>query len=117
MDFLFPIHPRYFCDNAAVNAIVDSEQMTLRCHHLDIPIAFLHETKGRLNEMQQVKTLLMLADMGTKPNTPKTLQLYKYWATGVQFLSPKGHHHYNLLQMDLYEKNFAEVQCLLLSMG
>ena len=106
-----------FCDNAAVNAIIDSERMTPRCRHLDIPIAFLHETKDRLYAMQQVKTLLMLADMGTKPNTPKTLQLYKYWATGAQFLPPKGHIHYELLQMDLYEKNFAEVQRQLKSMG
>ena len=71
-----------FCDNAAVNAVVDSERMTPRCRHLDIPIAFLHENKGKLYEMQQVKTLLMLADMGTKPNTPQSLKVYKYWTSG-----------------------------------
>ena len=115
--FPLPNPSPLFCDNAAVNAIIDSDRMTLRCRHLDIPIAFLHESKDRLYAMQQVKTLLMLADMGTKPNTPKTLQLYKYWATGAQFLPEKGHLHYDLLQMDLYEKNFAEVQRLLKSMG
>ena len=51
--------------------------------------------------MQQVKTLHMLADMGTKPNTPKTLQLYKYWATGAKFLPSKDHLHYKLLQMNI----------------
>ena len=105
-----------FCDNAAVNAIVDSERMTPRCRHLDIPIAFLHETKDRLYKMQQVKTLLMLADMGTKPNTPKTLQLYKYWSTGAQFLPKEGHTHYDLLQMQLYEKTFVQVQQILKTM-
>ena len=105
-----------FCDNAAVNAIVDSERMTPRCRHLDIPIAFLHETKDRVYKMQQVKTLLMLADMGTKPNTPKTLQLYKYWSTGAQFLPKEGHTHYDLLQMQLYEKNFVQVQQILKTM-
>jgi hypothetical protein len=106
-----------FCDNAAVNAVVDSERMTPRCRHLDIPIAYLHETKGRLYKMQQVKTLLMLADMGTKPNSPRTLQLYKYWATGEQFLPAQGHPHYDMLQMNLYEKNFADVQRIIKSMG
>ena len=67
--------------------------------------------------MQQVKTLLMLADMGTKHNTPRTLQLCKYWATGAQYLPKKGHPHYDLLQMELYEKNLAEVQKLIKSMG
>ena len=66
--------------------------------------------------MQQVKTLLMLADMGTKPNTPKTLQLYKYWSTGAQFLPKEGHTHYDLLQMQLYEKNFVQVQQILKTM-
>ena len=114
--FPLPDPSPLFCDNAAVNAVIDSERMTPRCHHLDIPIAFLHESKDRLYKMQQVKTLLMLADMGTKPNTPKTLQLYKYWSTGAQFLPTKGHVHYDLLQMQLYEKNFVQVQQLMKTM-
>jgi hypothetical protein len=114
--FPLPDPSPLYCDNAAVNAIVDSERMTPRCRHLDIPIAFLHETKDRVYKMQQVKTLLMLADMGTKPNTPKTLQLYKYWSTGEQFLPKPGHPHFDLLQMELYEKNFVQVQQLLQTM-
>lgn len=62
--------------------------------------------------MQQVKTLLMLADivLGMKLNTPKTLQLYKYWSTSAQFLPMKGHVHYELL------KNFVQEQQLMKTM-
>ena len=34
-----------FCDNKAVVDIIESERMTPRCRHIDIPIAFLHYHK------------------------------------------------------------------------
>ena len=33
---------KLFCDNKAVVDIIESERMTPRCRHIDIPIAFLH---------------------------------------------------------------------------
>ena len=98
-----------FTDNAAVHAVIDSERITTRCRHLDIPIAFLHQEKDKSYQLQLCRTLVMLADMGTKPQIPQYVKLFKYWATGEVNLPKKGTEHYNLLQMQYYEKNFAEV--------
>jgi len=113
--FAFSGHPlkepsTLFTDNSAVHTVIESERMTTRCHHLDIPIAFLHEAKGNLFRPKQIRTHVMLADMGTKPLTPKTLKVFKYWATGASNLPPKGHEHYDLLQMQFYETNFGRLQ-------
>jgi len=116
--FAFSGHPLakpsdLYTDNSAVQAVVESERMTTRCRHLDIPIAFLHESKGILFEPTQIRTQIMLADMGTKPNTPSTLRLFKYWSTGAPNLPQKGHKHYDLLQMQYYEINLGMVQQLI----
>ena len=49
----------------------------------------------------------MLADIGTKPLTPQYTKLFKYWATGEVYLPQQGSEHYQLLQMEFYETNFA----------
>ena len=98
-----------FTDNAAVHAIIDSKRMTPRCRHLDIPIAFLHQEKDRSYQLDLCRTLVMLADMGTKPHSPQYQKLFKYWASGAQHLPSKGSEHYNLLEMQFYERNYADV--------
>ena len=40
----------------------------------------------------------MLADIGTKPNTPALLKRFKYWGSGERFLPSPSHVHYKLLQ-------------------
>ena len=98
-----------YTDNAAVHAIVDSERMTTRCRHMDIPIAFLHQEKDKTYQLQLCRTLNMLADMGTKPLIPQYTKLFKYWATGEVYLPKVGSEHYKLLHMEFYEKNFATI--------
>lgn len=98
-----------FTDNAAVATIIDSERMTPRCRHLDIPIAFLHQEKDESYHMTLCRTLVMLADMGTKPHSPQYVKLFKYWSTGARYLPTKGTHHYDLLQMQFYEMNYVDI--------
>ena len=96
-----------FTDNSAVHTVIDSERMTTRCRHLDISIAFLHQEKDRTYQLQLCRTMNMLADIGTKPLTPQYTKLFKYWATGEVYLPQQGSEHYQLLQMEFYETNFA----------
>ena len=98
-----------YCDNCAVHAIIESERMTPRCRHFDIPIAFLHAHKGSVYEATLITTDKMLADMGTKPNTPTLLKRFKYWTTGERFLPGRDHEHYDLLQMQFYEIPFHDI--------
>ena len=46
-----------YTDNSVVQAVVESDCMTTRCRHLDIPIAFLHESKANIFEPKQNKVL------------------------------------------------------------
>ena len=48
----------------------------------------------------------MLADIGTKPNTPAVFKRLKYWITRVRFLPPRSHDHYGMLQMQFYEQDY-----------
>ena len=98
-----------FADNRAVSSIIESERMTPRCRHFDIPIAFLHQHKGSVYQNKLITTDKMLADMGTKPNTPALLKRFKYWGSGECFLPPPQHQHYKLLQMEYYEKAYTEI--------
>ena len=98
-----------FTDNAAVHAVIDSERMTTRCRHLDIQVAFLHQEKEKVYKLSLCRTMVMLADMGTKPHSPMNVKRFKYWATGEQYLPPSDSQHYELLQMKYYEMNFAEI--------
>jgi hypothetical protein len=100
---------KMFTDNAAVHAVIDSSRMTPRCRHLDIPIAYLHQEKDRSYQLELCRTLVMLADMGTKPHSPQYQKLFKYWASGQQYLPPPNSEHYNLLQMQFYEINYATI--------
>ena len=102
-----------FTDNAAVHAIIDSKRMTPRCRHFDLPIAFLHQEKDESFHLDLCRTLVMLADMGTKPHTPQYIKLFKYWASGEQYLPPKESKHYELLEMQYYETNYATILKLL----
>ena len=74
---------KMFCDNRAVFSIVDLKRMTPRCRHFDIPIAFLHAHKNTVYAPELITTDRMLADIGTKPNTPAVFKRFKYWITGV----------------------------------
>ena len=97
------------CDNKAVTDIIEGERMTVRCRHIDIPIAFLHCHKGTIYREQLITTDKMLADMGTKPNSPAVHKRFKYWGTGERFLPPPNHEHYKHLQLLFYEKSFCEI--------
>ena len=96
-----------FCDNKAVGDIVLSGKMTARCRHNDIPIAFLHAHHHATYQHHFVPGDRMLADIGTKANTPAEHRRFKYWVSGARFLptSPDSD-HYKLLQMQFYEKNY-----------
>ena len=98
-----------FTDNSAVHAVVDSNRMTSRCRHLDIHVAFLQQEKDKTYQLQLCRTMVMLADMGTKPHMPQYVKIFKYWATGEKFLPPKGTNHYDLLEMKYYECNFTQL--------
>ena len=102
-----------FTDNAAVHAIIDPQRMTPRCRHFDLPIAYLHQEKDKSFHLDLCRTLVMLADMGTKPHTPQYIKLFKYWASGEQYLPSANTLHSQLLQMQYYEKNYADVLKLL----
>ena len=73
-----------YCDNRAVHSIIESERMTPRCRHLDIPITFLHQEKDQSYQLDLCRTLVIHADMGTKPHSPQLQKLFKYWASGAQ---------------------------------
>ena len=98
-----------FTDNSAVHAIVESGRMTPRCRHIDIPIAFLHQEHNKSFKLSLIRTMVMLADIGTKSNTPKYHQMFKYWISGQRFLPPSNSKHYNDLQMEFYEKSFGYI--------
>jgi hypothetical protein len=97
-------------DNAAVAAIISSDRITPRCRHIDIPIALLQSEKDKDFIVDLTKTQLMLADMGTKPCKGPALHCFKYWGLGARFLPAPDHCHYNLLQMQYYEKSFVDIQ-------
>ena len=107
----YPLHTpsTAYTDNAAVHAIIESSRMTPRCKHIDIPISFLHQEHNQSFKINLIRTMVMLADMGTKANTPKYHKEFKYWATGSKFLPPDNSEHWNLLHMDLYELNYGSI--------
>lgn len=98
-----------FTDNSAVHAVIDSDRITSRCRHLDIHIAFLQQEKDKSYQLHLCRTMVMLADMGTKPHMPQYVKLFKYWATGEQYLPSPSSIHYKLLEMKYYERNFADI--------
>ena len=98
-----------YTDNSAVHAIVESGKMTPRCRHIDIPIALMHQEYNRSFKLELIRTMIMLADMGTKINTPKYHTFFKKWASGEQYLPPCDHVHYKLLMMEFYETNYATI--------
>ena len=108
---------KLYCDNRAVFSIIETERMTLRCCHFDIPIVFLHAHRNTVYQPELVPTDKMLGDIGTKPNTPAVLNRFKYWITGLRFLPPKGHEHYNLLQMQFYETEFHVIQQMIFELN
>ena len=75
----------------------------------DLPIAYHHQEKDKSFQLDLCCTLIMLADMGAKPHTLQYIKLFKYWASGEQYLPPPNSDHYDMLQMQFYEKNFAEI--------
>jgi hypothetical protein len=92
-------------DNAAIASIIDSNQMTPRCCHIDIPIALLQSVKGIEFSVELTKTQMMLANMGTKLQNSPALRQFKYWGLGAKFLPEETHPHYKLLQMQFYEQS------------
>ena len=81
-----------FTDNAAVHTIVESSRMTPRCRHIDIPIAFMHQEHNKSYKLDLIRTMVMLADFGTKANTPKLHQQFKYskkFSLSLLFVIPR----------------------------
>ena len=107
--FKLPLPTTSYTDNLAVHAIVESNRMTPRCRHIDIPIAFLHQENQNSYKIELIRTMIMLADMGTKANTPRYHKHFKYWGTGVKNLPLSSSNHGKLLQMEYYEVNFGDI--------
>ena len=107
--YKLPSPSQAYTDNSAVHAIIDSNRMTPRCRHIDIPIAFLHQEHQQSYKLDLIRTMIMLADMGTKANTPRYHKQFKYWSTGVKYLPPTTHQHWSLLQMEYYEMNYGKI--------
>ena len=102
-----PIH----IDNAATVAIIAAERMTPRCRHLDIPIAFLHQSKENDEIVEkQVSTHMQLADIGTKQTVPVVFKRAKYWLCGHHFYPREGTNHYDWLGMQHYEKGYIHIR-------
>jgi hypothetical protein len=102
-----------YTDNSAVSAIIDANRMTPRCRHIDIPIAYLHQEKDKSFSNHLIRTIQMIADLGTKPLVMLLHKRLKYWITGEQFLPAKGTLHYQLLEMDLYEVCFVDFRSVI----
>ena len=98
-----------FVDNKVVHNIISSGRMTPQCCHFDIPIAFLHASRGSVFELKLITTDKMLADMGTKATTPALLKHFKDWACGARFYPDKKHKHFQLLQLQFCEKCFVVI--------
>ena len=85
--------------------------MTPRCRHLDVPIAFLHESKeSKIIEEKQVSTHLQLADMGTKQSVPYIFKRNKYWLCGHRFYPASNTKHFMWLGMSFYEKGYIYIR-------
>ena len=117
MGFPAPLPTPLYIDNSAVDAVLDANRLTPRCRHLDIPIAFLHQEKGKSYEQFLIRTQQMLADFGTKPLVTLLHKRFKYWVTGAANLLPKGTLHYELLEMQFYEMDFVSVIAILKKTG
>jgi hypothetical protein len=98
-----------YTDNSAVDAITAAGRMTQRCHHIDIPIAYLHQERDKTYSTKLTTTQLMLADSGTKANVPAVFKRFKYWASGHYFLPKPGTDHYIQLDMQFYKIKFIEI--------
>ena len=101
-----------YMDNRAVHEIVQSGRITPRVKHASYPISFLQHYNEIVFKPVLIPTDLMMADMGTKPNTPAVLQRLLSWATGAQFHPPSTHVHYQLLQMKFFDMPFHEIMQL-----
>lgn len=109
MGYPAPLPTPLYIDNAAVDAVIDSNRLTPRCRHLDIPIAYLHQEKERSYEQFLIRTQQMLADFGTKPLVHAVHKKFKYWLTGAEFLPKEGSLHFKLLQMQYYETSYVDI--------
>ena len=109
MGYPAPLPTPLYVDNSAVDAVIESNRLTPRCRHLDIPIAYLHQEKGKSYEQFLIKTQQMLADFGTKPLVTAVHRKFKYWVTGSNYLPSEGSDHYNWLQMQHYERDFVDI--------
>ena len=98
-----------YMDNRAVHEIVQSGRITPRVKHASYPISFLQHYNNIVFKPVLIPPDVMMADMGTKPNTSAILQRFLSWATGVQFHPPKSHPHYDLLQLKYYDMPFQEI--------
>ena len=82
-----------YTDNSAVHSIVESKRMTPRNRYIDIPIAYLLQEHNQSFKLSLIRTMVMLADLGTKSNTPKYHKLFKYWISGARYLPANNHQH------------------------
>jgi hypothetical protein len=67
MGYPCPLPTNVYTDNSAITAIVEANLMTPRCHHIDIPIAYLHQEHHRSFINVLIRTTQMVADLGIKP--------------------------------------------------
>ena len=109
LGFPAPLPSPLYLDNSAVDAIIDSNRLTPRCRHLDIPVAFLHQEKGKSFEQFLIRTHQMIADFGSKPLATILHKRFKYWVTGASFLPSPDSEHYLLLGMKYYERAFLDI--------
>ena len=109
LGFPAPLPTPLYLDNSAVDSIIDANRLTPRCRHLDIPIAFLHQEKGKSFKQFLIRTHQMIADFGTRPLATILHRRFKYWVTGASFLPSPESEHYHQIQMQYYEKSFIEI--------
>ena len=100
-----------FGDNGASIAVIQTERMTPRCRHLDIPIAFLHqERRDSTFREEQSPTQFMLADIGTKQPTPVIYKRLKDWICGRRFYPTEKHKHHLLLTLNFFEQSYIYIR-------
>ena len=83
--------------------ILQAKTVTSYVKHITVPIHFIHDQifLERI-VIQKIGTNLNLADSGTKPNS-SPVHFYQHdHIIGVQFYSPKGSAHAQLLQIDFF---------------
>ncbi len=94
LDKKLNIPPHIYVDNAATIGLIQTNKLTSRSRHLDIPIAFAHDrlTLGYYT-IEHISRKLNAADSSTKPCTGPTHQRHWEFLRGYRFYPPVSTQH------------------------